>query len=168
MDKAGYTSAKNIGVMAVGIAVLLLAVALVTGRLAHSAPAQLTVTDAIVRLPVVPGRPAAGYFTLSGGAKADRLLGVASPIARIEMHETLMANGRMRMAPMEMLDVPAGQRIAFAPGGKHLMLFGLPAGVKHGADVRLVFTFEKAGAVPVTAVARSATSAPTDDPHAGH
>lgn len=158
------SKARNIGVVAIAVAVLLLGVALVTGRLAHSAPAQLLVTDAVVRLGVVPGRPAAGYLTINGGARADRLLGVSSPVARVEMHETLMANGRMRMAPLEMLDVPAGQRIAFAPGGKHLMLFGLPASLKPGDDLRLVFTFEKAGAVPVTAVARSAT----DDPHAGH
>ena len=162
------SKARNIGVAAVALAILLLAVALVSGRLAHSAPAQLTVSDAIVRLGVVPGRPAAGYFTLNGGAQADRLLGVASPVARVEMHETIMANGRMRMTPMKMLDVGAGKRIAFAPGGKHLMIFGLPAGVKPGDDVRLVFTFEKAGAVPVTAIARSATDAPKVDPHAGH
>ena len=161
------SKARNIGVVAVAIAILLLAVALVSGRLAHSAPAQLAVSDAVIRLGVVPGRPAAGYFTLSGGAQPDRLLGVASSVARVEMHETIMANGRMRMAPMKMVDVPAGGRIAFAPGGKHLMIFGLPAGVTPGSEVRLVLTFETAGAVPVTASARSAT-APQDDPHAGH
>jgi copper(I)-binding protein len=158
------TKPRTVGVVAVAVAVLLLAVALVTGRLAHSAPAQLLVTEAVVRLPVVPGRPAAGYFTINGGARADRLLSVASPVARIEMHETLMANGKMRMAPMEMVDVPAGKPVVFAPGGKHLMLFGLPASVKPGQPLTLTFTFEKAGAVPVKAVARSAT----DDPHAGH
>jgi hypothetical protein len=162
------SKARNIGVVAVAIAILLLGVALVSGRLAHSAPVQLTVGDATVRLSVVPGRPAAGYFTLNGGTQADRLLGVASSMARVEMHETVMANGRMRMTPMKTVDVPAGRRIAFAPGGKHLMLFGLPASVRPGDEVGLVLTFEKAGAVPVTAVARSATDAPKDDPHAGH
>lgn len=162
------SKARNIGVVAVAIAILLLGVALVSGRLAHSAPAQLTVSDAVVRLAVVPGRPAAGYFTLNGGAQPDRLLGVASSLARVEMHETIMANGRMRMTAMKMLDVGAGKRIAFAPGGKHLMIYGLPASVTPGDDVRLVFTFEKAGAVAVTAVARSATDASQDDPHAGH
>ncbi|MDO9490505.1 MAG: copper chaperone PCu(A)C [Sphingomonadaceae bacterium] len=162
------SKARNIGVAAVAIAILLLAVALVSGRLAHSAPPQLTISDASVRLAVVPGRPAAGYFTLNGGAQADRLLGVSSPVARVEMHETVMANGRMRMTPMKMLDVAAGARVAFAPGGKHLMIYGLPSSVKPGGEVRLVFTFEKAGAVPVTANARSATESAKDDPHAGH
>lgn len=158
------TKAKNIGAIAVAVAVLLLGVALVTGRLAHSAPAQLLVSEAVVRLAVVAGRPAAGYFTINGGARADRLLSVASPAARIEMHETQMANGAMRMAPVNMVDVPAGAHIEFMPGGKHLMLFGLPASTKAGDELTLTFTFEKAGAVPVTAVARSAA----DDAHTKH
>lgn len=158
------TRAKNIGAIAIVIAVLLLGVALVSGRLAHSAPAQLLVNEAVVRLAVVPGRPAAGYFIINGGARPDRLLSVASPVARIEMHETVNANGKMRMAPMKMVDVPAAARIEFKPGGKHLMLFGLPATIKPGDELTLTFTFEAAGAVPVTAVARSAT----DASHAHH
>ncbi|MFC3712584.1 copper chaperone PCu(A)C [Sphingoaurantiacus capsulatus] len=158
------TSTKNLGAIAVAVAVLLLGAALVTGRLAHSAPAKIAIIGALVRLPVVPGRPAAGHFILNGGAKPDRLLSVAAPIARIEMHKTVMANGAMRMTPMEMVDVPAGKAIRFKPGGKHLMLFGLPASVKPGDELTLTFTFEKAGAIPVTAVAQSAT----DDSHAHH
>ena len=153
------TKAKNIGAIAVAVAVLLLGVALVTGRLAHSAPAQLLVSDAVIRLAVVPGRPAAGYFTLAGGARPDRLLSVASPAARIEMHETLTVDGAKRMAALKMVDVPAGARVEFKPGGKHLMLFGLPATTRPGDELTLTFTFEKAGAVPVTAVARSTTDA---------
>jgi periplasmic copper chaperone A len=160
------TKATNMGAIAVAVAVLLLGVALVAGRFAHSAPAQLVVSDATVRLPVVPGRPAAGYFTVNGGAQADRLLSVASPMARIEMHETVMANGAMRMAPMKSAAVSAGGRVAFEPGGKHLMIYGLPAEVRPGAVLTLTFTFERAGAVPVRAVARSATDAA--DPHAHH
>ena len=153
------TKAKSIGAIAIAIAVLLLGVALVTGRLAHSAPAQLLVSDAVVRLAVVSGRPAAGYFTVSGGALPDRLLSVASPVARIEMHETASVNGALRMMALKMVDVPAKSRVAFRPGGKHLMLFGLPAATRPGDELTLTFTFEKAGAVPVTAVARSATDA---------
>lgn len=158
------TETKNMGAIAVAIAVVLLAVALVAGRLAHSAPAQLVVRDAVVRLAAVPGRPAAGYFVVMGGARDDRLLSVASPMARIEMHETMMANGAMRMAPMKVAEVPAGGHVVFGPGGKHLMIYGLPAEVRPGGKVTLTFTFEHAGAVPVTAVARSAT----DDAAASH
>lgn len=153
------TIAKRMGAIACGLAVVLLAVALVTGRLAHSAPAQLSVTDAVVRLAVVPGRPAAGYFTVRGGVQADRLLSVASPLARIEMHQTIAQNGTMRMAPMKSLPIPAGSKVEFASGGRHLMIYGLPASVKPGHKLTLTFTFEKAGAVPVEAVARSAVDA---------
>jgi copper(I)-binding protein len=159
------TTAKRMGTIACCLAVLLLAVALVTGRLAHSAPAQLSVEDAVVRLPVVPGRPAAGYFTIRGGVHADRLLGVASPIARIEMHATTRQGGAMRMTPLMSVEVPATATVAFASGGRHLMIYGLPASVKPGQRVKLTFTFEKAGAIPVEAVARTAADA---NPHAGH
>ena len=75
------------------------------------------------------------------------------------MHETLNVNGALRMAALKMVDVPARARVEFKPGGKHLMLFGLPATLKPGDELTLTFTFEKAGAVPVTAVARPATDA---------
>lgn len=160
------TKGKNIGAVAIAIAVLLLGFALVSGRLAHSAPAQLLVDGANVRLAVVRGRPAAGYFTINGGAAPDRLLSVASPVARIEMHETVAGpNGAMRMGALKMVDVPASTRVEFKPGGKHLMLFGLPAATKAGDELTLTFTFEKAGAVPVVAVARSATDAAASSHH---
>ena len=153
------TTAKRMGAVACALAVLLLAVALVTGSLAHSAPAELAVTDAIIRLPVVPGRPAAGYFMIRGGVQPDRLLSVASPLARIEMHETMSHGGAMRMVPLKSVPVAAGRQLAFANGGKHLMIFGLPTSLKPGDRLKLTFTFEKAGAVPVEAIARSAVDA---------
>jgi len=158
------TTAKRMGTIACGLAVLLLVAALVTGRLAHSAPAQLAIESAVVRLPVVAGRPAAGYFTIRGGVHADRLLSVASPLARIEMHGTTMAGGAMRMTPLKAVEVPATAAVAFAPGGRHLMIFGLPADVKPGDRLKLTFTFEKAGAIPAEAIAQTAA----DTPHAGH
>ena len=166
MQGMRVTKGRNIGAIAVALAVLLLGVALVAGQLAKSAPVQLLVGDAVVRLAPVPGRPAAGYFVVNGGAQADRLLSVASPMARIEMHETMMANGAMRMTPMKSVAIPAGARVAFESGGRHLMIFGLPADVKPGSKLTLTFTFEKAGAVPVEAVVRSA--ADVDGSHAHH
>jgi len=159
------TTAKKLGTIAVALAVLLLGIALVTGRLAHSAPAGLAVADASVRLPVVPGRPGAGYFTVVGGAQPDRLLGVASPVARIEMHDMVAAGGVMRMTPVKSVPVPARGRVEFKSGGKHLMLYGLPADLAPGAKLTLTFTFERAGAVPVEAVARSATDASASHAH---
>lgn len=84
----------------------------------------LYVDDAHIRLPAVPGRPAAGYFTIHGGKQDVQLLDVLAPAAvRVEMHETKQADGMSSMAPIKSVDVPAKSEVKFAPGGKHLMVY---------------------------------------------
>ncbi len=124
-------------------------------------------TDAWVRLNPVPGRPSAGYLALSGGGQPDRLTGASAPGVRIEMHDMSMAGGIMRMAKLDALPVPAGAAIRFAPGGKHLMIFGLAASAK---TLPITLRFASGGTVTVTAAVRAAGDAPaaTPDPHAGH
>ena len=110
-------------------------------------PATLAVEDAYVRLPAVPGNPAAAYFTIDGGATADRLVSVSSDmVPRIELHASTMHGGTMTMAPLAGVDIPAGGEVAFAPAGHHVMLFGLPAAVTKGSDVPLTLRF-KSGAI---------------------
>lgn len=97
-----------------------LGLALACALAACGGPKQATVDAAWVRLPAVPGRPAAGYFTLYGGRADATLIAVdATGAARAELHES-MANG-MRAIPT--VPVPAGTKVAFAPGGRHVMLF---------------------------------------------
>lgn len=141
-------------------------------------PAEATtaprVTVAWVRLAAVPGRPAAGYFTLSAGAVPVELVGVASPLARIELHGMSMAGGVMRMAALPSVRVAANKRASFAPGGRHLMLFNLPASVRPGTTVPLTFRFASGTKIAVAAVAGAAgTDAPTametrTSPHGAH
>jgi copper(I)-binding protein len=130
----------------------LLIAALLSG-IAHAAPpAKLTVTDAWVRLPAVTDRPAAAYLTIIGGATADRLVAASSPLAgRTELHSMSMAGGVMKMAPMAGADIPAGGTVKFAPGGNHVMLFGIDPAVKPGTGMPLALRFEKAGMVMVNA-----------------
>lgn len=118
-----------------------------------SGPQQVIASDAWVRLPAVPGRPGAGYFTLTGGATARRLVAVESPQARrVEMHQSGMDHGRMTMRRLDGVDVAAGAVTAFAPEGNHLMIFGIDPRVRAGGLMRLSFRFEKGQ--PVTAEAR--------------
>ncbi len=70
--------------------------------------------------------PAAGYFTIHGGSQAAVLRGIETEAAvRLEMHESTTTNGMMEMKPLDTVDVPAGSTVAFAPGGKHLMLWSI-------------------------------------------
>lgn len=105
-------------------------------------PAAIETEDPWVRLPAVAGRPASGYFTLHSGAMPTRLVAVSADRAiRTEMHRSMTANGTMTMQPVRNLPLPAHGTIRFAPGGLHLMLFGLDPALKKGDATILTFTF---------------------------
>lgn len=127
---------------------LLPALALVSGC-GQGDPA-VNVTDAVVRLPAVQGNPGAAYFTLRANRTPMRLLGVSSPqIQRIELHESEMAGGRMRMGPMEDNSFTAEGVKVFEEGGPHAMLFGINPAVRAGGTVRITFDFDNAPDVSV-------------------
>ena len=119
----------------------------------QQAPDETRVEGAWVRLPAVAGRPGAAYFTIHGGAKGDTLLTVSSPAAaRAELHETVDNAGMKSMQPVRDLPVPARGTLAFAPGGRHVMLFDLKPAIKPGDAVPLALAF--ASGRTVTAQAR--------------
>jgi copper(I)-binding protein len=104
--------------------------------------AELRIEEPWVRLAAVAGRPAAGYFVLRGGKAADRLIGAESGSAtRAELHKGGMMDGMMTMRPLDGVDVSPGGRIAFAPGGDHVMLFGVDPALKPGATMPLRLRF---------------------------
>jgi hypothetical protein len=111
----------------------------------ESAAPRVAVENAVVTLPVLPGRPGAAYFTLEANATAV-FIAVASPRAsRVELHD----EGMRRAAGFRLI---AGEPLAFAPGGRHAMLFGLDPTLRPGDRLALTFSFE--GAPPVTAGAQ--------------
>ena len=111
-------------------------------------PATLTVGKAWVRLPAVPGRPAAAYFTLHGGATDTTLIAVAMPGARrAELHES-MADGMRALAGVAL---PAAGTAAFAPGGRHVMLFNPDPRLRAGATVPLTLSFADGRTLTATA-----------------
>lgn len=101
------------------------------------------VTHAWVRLPAVPGQPAAAYFTLHGGGRDERLIKIETTLApRTDMHESMKGTGNMEnMVPLASLDLPARATIVLAPGGKHAMIYGLDKVVVPGTAVPLRFGF---------------------------
>jgi copper(I)-binding protein len=119
------------------------------------------VAQAWVRLPAIPGQPAAAYFTLIGGRSGDRLIQAESAMAqRIELHESMTGmSGMAGMKPLAGVDLPAGGTIAFAPGGKHAMVYGVDPVVKPGTAIPLRFGF----ASGKTAEAEAKTVAAGDD-----
>ena len=145
------------------IATLLVAATLVARTAAADGPA---VTQAWARATPPGVTVAAVYLTLDNSAgAADRLLSVSTDVAeRPEVHTTVREGDVVRMRRTEPLDIGAGERIAFEPGGRHLMLMGLETPLVQGSRITVTLQFEKAGPVSFEAevVAGDAT-----DPHAG-
>ncbi len=105
---------------------------------------SIEVKDAWVR-GTVPAQKVTGVFMEITGKSAVRLVGAASPVASaVEIHNMTMTNGVMKMFPVDGIDVPAGKTIRLAPGGYHVMLFGLKQQMKAGERMPLQLTFELA------------------------
>lgn len=133
----------------------LFAASLVLLALAACAPKggeKPVVKDAWVRLAVVPGRPAAGYFTLKGAAKDDRLLRIDSAVVKtIELHENVMNGGVMTMRQMTDVPLPAGATVEFSPSGNHAMLFDIDSRITPGTAIPMLFSFASGARVEVEA-----------------
>ena len=90
---------------------------------------------------------AAYVSIMNNGKMADRLVGVASKLARkTELHKMEMDNGVMRMRQVEGgIDLPAGKTMHLAPGGYHVMLIGLNAPLTANSIFEITLVFRNAG-----------------------
>ncbi|MBT2185777.1 copper chaperone PCu(A)C [Sphingobium nicotianae] len=105
-----------------------------------SGPPPLYVDGGYVRLNANPQAPSAAYFTIHGGGDPVVLRGVTTDEAvRLEIHESMTQGGMASMKPVDSVDIPAGKTVKFAPGGKHIMLWGVNA--QTVADGKISFTF---------------------------
>jgi periplasmic copper chaperone A len=162
----GGSSAKRLFDAERGLPVRLVpALSLLIAACGQGAPEAQSVEKAWVRLPAVEGRPGAAYFTLKGGATDDRLMSVSSPQAvRAEMHDMTMEGGAMKMAAIEGgVELKAGGSLAFAPGGKHVMLYDIAPALSAGKKLPLTFTFASGATLEAQADTVAAGDA---EPHA--
>jgi periplasmic copper chaperone A len=112
---------------------------------------SIVISDAWTR-PTAAGMPmGVAYFTITNGTDVDDALIAASTpaAARVEMHETSIEDGMARMRPLTEIHVPAGGRVAVAPGGIHLMLVDLAQPLVAGTRVPLTLEFRTAGKLTV-------------------
>ena len=94
--------------------------------------------------PAQAGMNGVGYFILANvGTKPVKLVRVESPAAQsITLHQTSQANGVSSMRPVEEgVALAPGAKVAFAPGGYHLMLMGLTRAQALGGKVPLTLVF---------------------------
>ena len=152
------TRANDFRPLAGGLAALLCAV---LPALASAAPP--TATRAWARATPPGLTVGAAYLTLTGGTKADRLVGASTPRANmVQVHVTVESNGVAGMREADGIDVPAGRIVVLGPGGAHLMLMGLDGPLVAGQQLPLTLEFEHAGRIDIVATVR-----PADDPGPG-
>lgn len=117
---------------------------------------SVRVSNAWVREPV-PGRSmTAAYAEVDNAAKAAaHIVAVAADVAgTVELHEMTRTGDIMKMARVESVSIPGGERATMAPGGLHLMLFDLTRPLKAGDTVTLTFTTSSGDIVPVAATVK--------------
>jgi copper(I)-binding protein len=110
---------------------------------------SLQVGHAYAPVSIGAGKTGAVYFMIVNETETpDRLVSAKTPAARkAEVHNHLMQDGIMKMRKVDGLEIAAGGRVMFKPGGYHLMLFGLTAPLKEGSSIEVELTFEQAGTV---------------------
>ena len=134
--------ARARGPVVAGMLAILVASCDGTGRDQQSLGSPLKFDNAWVRVPVAGRTVTAAYcdVTNSGDMPVD-IVGFDSdhPGLRVEIHESVEHDGMMQMRQLARVTIPAKASVAFAPGGKHLMLFGFDGSA---AEVTLAATLD--------------------------
>jgi hypothetical protein len=138
--------------------------------LSLSSPARAAdapvVSNAWARATAPGAEMGAAYLTLEAGANADMLKAASTPRARtVEIHTVEHVDGVAKMRRVEAVELPAGKRVALAPGGMHLMLFGLASPLVAGERFELQLEFADAGSRTISVEVRPATSTGDQSSH---
>jgi hypothetical protein len=118
---------------------------------------DIVVADPWARAAPLAGRPGAAYMALTNtGTVDDRLIAAGADVAgTVELHSHTMTDGVMRMRRVEGgIPVPAGETVALAPGGLHVMLIDLAQPLAVGDRFPLILTFAESGDVTVDVAVR--------------
>jgi copper(I)-binding protein len=119
----------------------------------HGRPlAGISVRNAQVRASLGGSSNSAAYMVIvNDGPRDDQLLSVSCVCAdSVEAHVSRMEHGMMTMAPAGPVAVPAHGRVAFAPGGLHVMLMGVRRPLIDGRGQVMTLRFAHAGAIRAT------------------
>jgi periplasmic copper chaperone A len=135
------------------------------GSAGHGRADQATVTLGRINIigpwsRATPGsaKVAGGFFTLNNQGEPDSLMSAAAPeiAGRVEMHETTLNDGIMRMREKEGgIPLPSNGTTQFKPGGLHVMFMDLKRPLKAGERFKAELVFAKAGKITVEFTVRA-------------
>jgi copper(I)-binding protein len=139
--------------------------ALLVAGTAHAADApSVKASDGWLR--VLPGTlPAGGYVNFENlSDRAVSIVGASSPdYADAMIHRSSTDGGMGRMEMVDSVPLPPKGKVAFSPGGYHVMLMDAKHPVKPGDKVVVTFALSDGEKLPVTLLARPANATgPTD------
>ena len=138
---------------------LAIALLLVTGA-AQAADAP-TIRASNGWLRVLPGDlPAGGYVSFENVSdRAVSIVGATSPdYASAMIHRSSTDGGMGRMEMVASVPLPPKGKVAFSPGGYHVMLMDSKHPVKPGDTIAVTFELSDGGTLPVTLLARPANA----------
>ena len=108
---------------------------------------ELTVDHPWARASAGLMKTGAAYMTITNdGGQADRLIGVATPVAKkAALHTVTMEGSIAKMRPVQAVEINSGKPAVLAPGGVHIMLTGLKAPLREGETFPMALSFERTG-----------------------
>jgi len=108
----------------------------------------------------------AAYMTIVNRSNEEQsVVGAESPdYERVELHSSSVKNGVSEMRDVDQVAIPANQRVAFEPGGLHVMLIGPKRPHAVDSRVRIVLRLQSGELVEISAVVRRRDTGS----HAGH
>ena len=119
--------------------------------------AGLMVSDPWVRA-APPNAPAlAAFMTLENHTNSDLALvevRTSLPVARVELHRTIMADGMMKMVQQKQMPVAAHGSLQLKPGSRHIMLIGPKEVPVMGDSVALTLVLSDGSEQKITAKVR--------------
>ena len=144
---------------------------------AEATEATITVSGQWARNSPMMATAGAAYMTVTSSA-GDALVKASvdpSVAGTVELHETRMVEGgmtdttmagmdttettmpgmgAMEMVPVDKIELPAGEAVALAPGGLHIMLLDLAKPLELGETFTITLTFESGATQDVTVEVR--------------
>ena len=112
---------------------------LVAGASDALAAGRLVVEGAWIRSAPPGAMMLAGYATLRNDGDAPVVVTAAdsADFGSVSLHESVEEGGVAHMRALDRVEIKPGERVVFAPGGKHLMLMRPKHEIKSGESVKI-------------------------------
>lgn len=109
----------------------------------HAMAEGVMAHGAWVRLVPPVAKNSAAYMEIQNtGDKVLQIESAESPVAAVvEVHQTTMVDGVMRMSEVEGLKIPVEDKVEMKPGGYHVMLINLKEPLHKGQMVPVTIKF---------------------------